>query len=746
MKKSFRLFLAMLLTSSIALSFSSCSDNDVNDNGVVIPGDPYNKTSEEGSRLGDILGAIASLDSLPDNWQNKNFTVEPTIGKALDESNPHVRTVASFSKQEAIDIFNGLTGSELSSDATSKSWSKEGVGSFTLNVSNKDGVFATIDVNMPSVPHLTQIRFVDKSLLGENGSFEGKPYYHIGDVIKVSETKNNVTEVSYWVCVRCCNSAYGKEKTHWISFQLTPDNYKTFPADKDVAEMVVPTKLEYNSDTPRMLKYATQLFCALTNPEDYNDLLSIFNEGLGGLGKVTYDYNTVVSIAQQWKQRGLFKTVFPPEGLTSPADRFDAKQLKLKNDSITFYCKGYSYWKNMSLYYTKVWIDNATLALKCKEGEDKWRPDAQKFDIRSYVRSGLRQWTNAMNPEGRTAKEAFVVRYKTGAQLCKQEGIWGNADDPDPTKKLPDYDKKGIKITIEDEFHYDDKTNKEFSIGDKAKDNDGSIWTCLLEPCEGNNNYVFVTVDNIETSEDLLNITNADLPTMDDVMKLYPVLYGYYSNINKNNDNFDAVIGAFNEDVPWSYYLQSICYKGGQTRGYRTDFAIKSSDKKLRLMRMYADPCTNPQKGVVFKGFTKYQGSDKRIYLSDVAMLDEDLEYEEACEEIETINRRDSLVNNFWRYGHDGPSIRDEPGDGTAKFYIYAPENAQHDFYSIFNEPVAIIRIKKLKPGEGSDLKYYSSPEGVNNTQLKTDIGKLLKTYLEAGRVFLDGEQYKLSY
>ena len=744
MKKTFKLFMATLVIGGIAFSFTSCSDKDVNDNGMEIPSDPYNKTSEEGSRLGDILGAIASLDSLPDNWQSKSFTVEPTIGRVLDESNPYVRTIASISQQEAIDIFNGFTGSELSSDATSQSWSKEGIGSFQLNTVNKDGVFATIDVNMPSVPHLTQIRFVDKSLLGENSSFKGVPYYHIGDVVKVTETANNVKEVSYWVCVRCCNSAYDKGKTHWVSFQLNNDNYKTFPADKDVAEMVVPTKLGFSSDTPRMLKYATQLFCLLTDPEDYDDLYC-YEEGLGGLGKVTYSKSTIQNIARQWKEKGIADLVFPND-LTNTGDRFSPTFLNQK-DTITFYCKGYSYWKNMSLYYTKVWKDRSKQAFCCKEGEDKWKPDAQKFDIKTYVSGGRRQWDGIYNPENRTAKEAFVVRYKTGAQLCKQsKDIYGN--DVDPTKPLPEYNKKGIKITIEDAFHYDEKKITEFSIGDNVIDNDGAIWTCLLTPFDGYNNYVYVTMDNINASEDLLNITNTDLPTIEDVLKLYPLLYGYYSN---SNDNFSRVIAALSDTqqgsgMPMDMYMQSINYKGGKARGYRTDFAIKSPDKKLRLMRMYADPCTNPQKGVIFKGFTTYQGSDKKIYLSDAEVeLDED---EPTSDVIEDINRSDSLVCNFWPYNAEEPNFRDIPGSGKVNDYIYTRNTMSSDenFYSIFNAPIAIIRIRILQPEDKHDFKYYGSYDGINYNQLKSNIGKLLRTYLEAGRVFLDGASFKLSY
>ena len=52
----------------------------------------------------------------------------------------------------------------------------------------------------------------------------------------------------------------------------------------------------------------------------------------------------------------------------------------------------------------------------------------------------------------------------------------------------------------------------------------------------------------------------------------------------------------------------------------------------------------------------------------------------------------------------------------------------------------------ELKPEDKHDFKYYGSYDGINYNQLKSNIGKLLRTYLEAGRVFLDGASFKLSY
>lgn len=72
--------------------------------------------------------------------------------------------------------------------------------------------------------------------------------------------------------------------------------------------------------------------------------------------------------------------------------------------------------------------------------------------------------------------------------------------------------------------------------------------------------------------------------------------------------------------------------------------------------------------------------------------------------------------------------------------------SSDENFYSIFNEPIAIIRIRILKPEDKHDFKYYGSYDGINYNQLKSNIGKLLRTYLEAGRVFLDGASFKLSY
>lgn len=757
MRKSLKLFLAMLLIGGSALSFSSCSDKDVNDEKIEIPGDPYLKTSEEGEALRNILGSVAGLDSLPDNWKNSSFTVEPTLGKVLDETNPFVRTIASNSQQEAIDLFKGFTGCKISDGATSQSWSKEGVGSFMLKMTNKDGVFATIDINMPQMPHLTQLRFVDKSLLGENSS-KDKPYYHIGDVVKVTEND----EVSYWTCVRCCDNAHDKHKTHWISFQLGKNNYKTYDQTDKKAQMIVPTKLGYNSDTERMLKYATEFFGAIVRPDIYMDYAEegYFSDGLGGLGRLTYTGADVMAISKQWSQKGIFQKVFPQEEIK---DWFDYNNIYQNDDSITFYCNGYHYpGSYMRLEYVKVWVENRT-ETETETGESEWKADTHSFNIGTYVKSGLRQWSGvekADNPSGRTKDKALVVRYKTGAQLCKKSSSIFTGNDPDPTKPLPEYKPSDPKkrIKIEDAYHYDGVASSDYVFGDMVESSDGSIWTCILSPCPGNDKTIFVTTDNIQIEKNGYSILNKDLPTIDDIYKLYPIMHTEYQDIDNGmiapvfERLADPSIGAF----PIADYMQPINYKGEKTInvrtvGFRTTFAVRSSSgNKQKLLRMYADICTNRAFGCIYKGFTTYHNSSDPLYLSDASDL--------AL--IQEKNMTDTMVNNFWPNGKNAPVIRTKAGHDKVASYLYYRKGADmgngqkseggfsdpNDHYSIFNEPVAIIRIRILNSGEDNDFKLIKKSPIEDITKWQNIMAQKLRFFGSNCLTVLDGNEHKVSY
>lgn len=747
MKKKINCLLALLLISGLALSFSSCSDKDVNDTEAVDPSDPYGKHAEDAEALYNFLGAVGSLDSLPNNWKEKNFTVEPCVGFVLDDSNPYVRTIASISPQEAIDMFNGFTGSQLSSDATSGSCNKEGVGSFNLNVINKDGIYATMDINVPQMPHLTQFRFVDQSLMPENDK-DQTPYYHIGDVVRVVEKG----EASYWVCVRSCNKSPKKEYSYWVSFQLQENNYKTYDATTSTASMIVPDKLGYTGDTDRMLKHTVELFAALSDPSVY-DTSNMFAKGLGDLGKIAYSQSMIKAMASQWRANNVYNKVFPTQVIKE--DFFNYKKLSGEEtgvkDSVFFYVKGHDRAKlfsnSMKLYGTAVYANNDN-KIESKNFESKWTLDEKTFNIDTYVQSGLRKWsgvTASDNPTGRTKNRALVVRFKTGAQLCGKSGA-----DPKNYEPLPNNSSKGITIT--DEFHYDDsKATDNFEIGDIVRDNDNTIWTCVFTPCAGNTNYYFVSTDGIKTDKDDKYATNADLATIDNIYHIYPWLI-YMNQQNSEEKELFFSKNWYDKDS----YFQLCKYKGlSWCNSNRTTFAIKSSDTQHQhLLRMYYDGADRAN--LAYNGRTTYMNDANRpIYLEDAADLSLVNKYV----------KQDTMTNYYWLPDKTGPVYRTKKGNDKVSSYLFhgvetyvngkevttsyigKPDDKEKDFYSIFMEPVVFMRVKILKPGEGHSFEViHNSKIEVNKLKGIQEYFIALITSVQKDYVWLNGSIYNLDF
>ena len=215
--KKFSCFFSLLLL-SLAFSLTACSDDD-NKAPDSKPEEvkPDDKHSEQATALLTILDALAEVDSLPDNWNSPDFTAAATYGKALDAANPHVRSAAVSGLEEAIAVFNNLTDEDNDTWTQTKTWTCEGVGSLTYTLKNQSDCTATIDVNVPKLRGLSQIRLVPAEALGENGSFKGQPYYTVGDVVKDADDH-------YWICARGAYSKAGKEDTHWFSFMLKKEN------------------------------------------------------------------------------------------------------------------------------------------------------------------------------------------------------------------------------------------------------------------------------------------------------------------------------------------------------------------------------------------------------------------------------------------------------------------------------------------------------------------------------------------
>ena len=169
-----------------------------------------------------VYRALGLLNELPDNWESKTYV--PQVGVPVDEATTDVRNVISTGADHARSYFLSIVP-DLGQ--IGDSWSHEGVGSLTYREVNEANCYAIIDVNLDQMPGLKQLRFVPKEVIGEN-SFTGKPYYHMGDVVK--DDKGN-----WWICVRPAGGPLAKDYAYFVS--LDSNLIKTTEQKQDIYEV-----------------------------------------------------------------------------------------------------------------------------------------------------------------------------------------------------------------------------------------------------------------------------------------------------------------------------------------------------------------------------------------------------------------------------------------------------------------------------------------------------------------------------
>ncbi|MBR4898025.1 MAG: hypothetical protein IKZ48_04485 [Prevotella sp.] len=204
MKKNFLNFwLLAALLCGMSLGVTSCKDDDNNDNNSN-NGSEGQETFEglltlEDDQLADLISVWTdtSRDNLSGNaWRNSTY--EPTVGLALDESDPGIRYVAVGTTEEA-DRYAasalGTLGIDYKSPAGFK-YSNNQVG--TVAYSHSEGnTLGTISVDIRQIPVLREIRLV--KVLPDNA--QGEPYYKCGDIVKYKDR--------FYVCVS--DHRYGQE-------------------------------------------------------------------------------------------------------------------------------------------------------------------------------------------------------------------------------------------------------------------------------------------------------------------------------------------------------------------------------------------------------------------------------------------------------------------------------------------------------------------------------------------------------
>ena len=533
MNKSFKLFAAMLLTGGFALSLSSCKDSEDAANGPTPEEMAHSKDSESAKGLLSVLSFTSQLDSLPDNWYANNYSVEPTIGTVNDQSTPFVRYVPVLNKEEAIAKYNSMSGQAISENSTSATFNIENVGSVKFNVLDQADCIATLDMNIMQQPHLTQVRFVPVSAMGENAKLDGEPYYNFGDIVELTEGGNK----SYWICVRPCSQLEKKSTSHWMSFNLNDwDSEKSQKVPKKSVNIkketksgckdyYLPTQLGIKSESCEHLQNLFRLLYVLDNPSRYAN----FPKGLGGISNGEFTQNAVEQIASFWESKDIWTKVLPPH-----VARVDLAACFQGEPDINAFYYGYhsgSFLSSaVSVHRAQLTGSGLTLA---KDGEIEWKRNVAGVDFRNYANYGVRKLNEEQDENTGLPEKGFVVRYKTGKQLVGG----GSGNDEDPTNSFT----KKHPTTISDFYVYRDyKQTADMGssvLGDLIEnESDNSKEVCALQYSKDNpsylgNNSFYIKVKKAEDKNDKVVLQTLDVSTL-----------AYVNVLNALIDNLDKKV------------------------------------------------------------------------------------------------------------------------------------------------------------------------------------------------------------
>ena len=206
MKKILNYLLIAATVCGLSFAATSCKDDDNSDNNNGGNGGNEVETIEgmsalEDDQLADLICKWTDThysDLTGSAWRSKTF--DATVGLALDESRPGVRTMPVGTLEEADSYAVGALGT-LGIDYETPSgftYSDAQVGTVSYRHGGSDAnVLATISVDVKQIPGLQEIRLVKQ--LPENAG--GDPYYKCGDLVKY---KNQI-----YVCVS--KHEYGQE-------------------------------------------------------------------------------------------------------------------------------------------------------------------------------------------------------------------------------------------------------------------------------------------------------------------------------------------------------------------------------------------------------------------------------------------------------------------------------------------------------------------------------------------------------
>jgi hypothetical protein len=319
MKKYFRFALMALLMGGLALSVSSCKDDDDSETNKEGSDDNTEAAADESrdaaQRFWSVASQLVGPFEVTDDYASKTF--QPTIGQA--DGNSTVRVVNTGSMAAAAQRFASLTGADVNEETTSYTFEDDAVGRLVYTKTNDGTSLATVDVSIKQIPDLQRIVFKTEQQMGDNGKFAGTPYYSFGDVVLAYSEYN---KPEYWICVRPALGMAGKEDTHWVSVSPLPQkNIYHYSGKKKQIDFNMPKYL--NSNYEQMQNLAELLYAMFNgeqwekNTDEYStESMLGYASGLPIFGDLLYTrvkyFNRFFwqTVNRYWEKNDLFHLVF----------------------------------------------------------------------------------------------------------------------------------------------------------------------------------------------------------------------------------------------------------------------------------------------------------------------------------------------------------------------------------------------------------------------------------------------------
>lgn len=475
MKKNvFNWMLMAAVACGLSLSTVACSDDDKDDaSGTEQRSDIDPLDTDEARTAFRWLCALATPDGFDSHWQSKTW--EPAIGQA-SENSQFTRLVVVEDLAEAKSLFADLADVETAQIGQKLTVNGGAAGTMTWTASAEGAEnLAVVEVSSRIMPHLQKLVYCTQEQTGKNASMRGTAYYRFGDVVVDHEGY-------YWVCVRP-SFAPKKDDSHWINiYNATSKGNKPgadqFEAKRPMHEgyiydeynhvpkynnktILLPTKLPYEREHIYNLN---NLVWALLNPQKYTEMAH--NNQYIGLGGFNYDFhgtNFVKAVAKFWDQvpEGYRHTVWE---LLFGLSRDEMSTLT----ELNFFYQGYRWWWGETPDF---WIYKSTGYQNAKSGSESSdkvtniNVVTNGFDIRRYAgdpeadRGAGFEEHFVRNAQNEVLKGYWVVRYKSGDQLCL------NGSRYDPYNKVS---------ACEDVYRFNKKTG--YPVGaNEPQEQDGEI-------------------------------------------------------------------------------------------------------------------------------------------------------------------------------------------------------------------------------------------------------------------------------